>query len=278
MGACRATRYGGLPRLLPGTFRLPARDRVEHGNRLLDHLREAESLAATQSQAARPPIGSLLAFRSDPELQLALKSLESERQGIELRCVREVRNVTEAVVYVPQGKLAYFAQKVQAYLTRDNTDREGNPTTPRNDRFVRSIADISLAALEKLWTDQEPMPAADQTLWWEVWIDAEHDRLNLFRQEASAVGLTLGDKTLRFPDREVLLAYGSLEQFKQSLLRDLLQAVLGAGEAFWANHADSFQRVRKVVGRVKDLLPSLDEINRPTVLEVLAEAPRSLTE
>jgi hypothetical protein len=28
----------------------------------------------------------------------------------------------------------------------------------------------------------------------------------------------------------------------------------------------------------KDLLPSLDEINRPTVLEVLAEAPRSLTE
>jgi hypothetical protein len=57
-----------------------------------------------------------------------------------------------------------------------------------------------------------------------------------------------------------------------------LQAVLRAGEEFWANHPDSFQRVRKVVRRVRILLPSLDEIDRATVLEVLAEAPRSLTE
>src|SRR5207245_2622008 len=84
--------------------------------------------------------------------------------------------------------------------------------------FVRSIADISVAALENLWTDQEPMPLANQTLWWEVWVHAEQDRLNLFRQEAVAAGLTVGDKTLRFPDREVLLAFGSLEQFKKSLL------------------------------------------------------------
>jgi hypothetical protein len=59
---------------------------------------------------------------------------------------------------------------------------------------------------------------------------------------------------------------------------DLLQAVFGAGEAFWGSHPDSLQRVRKVVGRVKDLLPSLDEISSPSVLRVLAEAPQSLTE
>ncbi len=59
---------------------------------------------------------------------------------------------------------------------------------------------------------------------------------------------------------------------------DLLQAVLRAGETFWVDHPDSLQRVRKIVGRVKDLLPSLDEIDRPTVIEVLAEAPQSLTE
>ena len=59
---------------------------------------------------------------------------------------------------------------------------------------------------------------------------------------------------------------------------DLLHVVLLTGEAFWASHPDSFQRARKVVARVKDLLPSLDEIRRPTVLKVLAEAPRLLTE
>jgi CDI immunity proteins len=58
---------------------------------------------------------------------------------------------------------------------------------------------------------------------------------------------------------------------------DLLQAVLSAGEEFWASHPDSLQRVRKVVGRVKDLLRSLDEIERPTILKLLAEAPRSMT-
>src|SRR5262245_59785719 len=35
---------------------------------------------------------------------------------------------------------------------------------------------------------------------------------------------------------------------------DLLQAVIGAGEEFWASHPDSFQRVRRVVGRIKNLV------------------------
>lgn len=58
---------------------------------------------------------------------------------------------------------------------------------------------------------------------------------------------------------------------------DLLHAVFGAGEEFWACHPDSLQRIRKIVIRVEELLPSLDEIVNPTVLRVLAEAPRSLT-
>lgn len=59
---------------------------------------------------------------------------------------------------------------------------------------------------------------------------------------------------------------------------DLLRAVLQVGEPFWAGHADSCQRVRKIVGRVKDMLKALDETDRRTVLEVLAEAPRLPTE
>jgi hypothetical protein len=58
---------------------------------------------------------------------------------------------------------------------------------------------------------------------------------------------------------------------------DLLRAVLQIHEEFWMNHPDSFEGVRNVVGRVKDLLPSLNEIDRMLVLEVLAAAPESLT-
>ncbi len=61
-------------------------------------------------------------------------------------------------------------------------------------------------------------------------------------------------------------------------LGDLLRAVLRVGEPFWADHADSFQRVCKVVGRVNDMLPALDQTVRHTVFEVLAEAPRLVRE
>jgi hypothetical protein len=59
---------------------------------------------------------------------------------------------------------------------------------------------------------------------------------------------------------------------------DLLQAVLRAGDTFWAAHPDSFQRVHKIVKRVKHLLASLDDTDRPSVLKVLEDAPRSLAD
>lgn len=58
---------------------------------------------------------------------------------------------------------------------------------------------------------------------------------------------------------------------------DLLAVVLNINETYWANHPDSLQRVRRVLGWVRDALPSLNEIDRPTVQKLLEDAPRSLT-
>ena len=58
---------------------------------------------------------------------------------------------------------------------------------------------------------------------------------------------------------------------------DLLGAVLKIDERFWSNHADSFQRIRRVVCRVREILPSLDEVIRPDAQRLLEEVPRSLT-
>ncbi|WP_165250133.1 contact-dependent growth inhibition system immunity protein [Paludisphaera soli] len=57
---------------------------------------------------------------------------------------------------------------------------------------------------------------------------------------------------------------------------DLLAAVTAVGDDFWAIHPDSLQRVRRVLGRVQDLLPSLDEVDQGTINQVLEEAPRML--
>ena len=59
---------------------------------------------------------------------------------------------------------------------------------------------------------------------------------------------------------------------------DLLAAVLRAGDAYWTEHPDCSQRMRKIVGRVKDSLPSLDESDRASIHDILKKAPPALTE
>jgi hypothetical protein len=58
---------------------------------------------------------------------------------------------------------------------------------------------------------------------------------------------------------------------------DLLAMVLKVDESFWTAHSDSFERVRRVLGRVRDSLASLDEMTARTVKELLESAPGSLT-
>jgi hypothetical protein len=59
---------------------------------------------------------------------------------------------------------------------------------------------------------------------------------------------------------------------------DLLAAVLGIDRAFWGTYPDSLQRVRRVLARVRDALPTLGEIDSPTIRKLLEGAPPVLTE
>lgn len=53
---------------------------------------------------------------------------------------------------------------------------------------------------------------------------------------------------------------------------DLLAAVTTVPDDFWAGHADSLQRVRAILVRVRELLPALDDIDGPTVASIIEEA------
>ena len=54
---------------------------------------------------------------------------------------------------------------------------------------------------------------------------------------------------------------------------DLLSAVLGVSEGFWLAHPGSLQRIRPVVQRLRELVASLDEVDRQTVHELLERVP-----
>jgi len=82
--------------------------------------------------------------------------------------VKEVDKKTIATVFVPEGKLTHFLNKITQYQEQ-NTSESSNK--PKNKDLIESINAIKLAALEALWTDGlELLPAEDDSIWWEVWL------------------------------------------------------------------------------------------------------------
>jgi hypothetical protein len=53
---------------------------------------------------------------------------------------------------------------------------------------------------------------------------------------------------------------------------DLLNAVLHIGEPFWTNHPDLFRRTCDVVMRVKNMIPTLDDLDRTKFQRLLNES------
>jgi CDI immunity proteins len=59
---------------------------------------------------------------------------------------------------------------------------------------------------------------------------------------------------------------------------DLLAMVLQVDDAYWISHPDLCEQIRPIVRRVYVLLPSLAEVEKQTVHDLLRNANRSLTE
>ena len=204
-------------------FKMPPRDRIPHGTGLIAQLEDAEARAKAQQVAAQAtPTGIVLVFKSEPKFELALKSLEAVKQGIELLNVRKEGDRTLATVFIPNGKLIYFKNKFQKYLKED-TDKE----RPKNKKFVESISEIRYEAIDAFWTDTGvPFPSDGKSVTWEIWLRVGADpepTLNIFRIEAAHRGLQVGPRVIRFPDRAVTLAHGTVEQIRESwILLDMM--------------------------------------------------------
>ena len=208
-------------------FKIPSRDRQTHGTFLktqLERMREEEILLKQQRTALGIDAGKgiCIQFESDPGFTMKLESLESLRSGVELLSAKEIEGKMYATVSVPEGKLSHFVNRVEKYLTEDTPKGK-----PKNQSLIDSIAAIRKAALEAFWTDdREVFPAENQAIWWEVWLRAGSDKetmLNFFKNHSVKMGLRISNEHISFPDRTIILAYGTREQMSKSV--DLLNCV-----------------------------------------------------
>ncbi len=220
---------GPIPR---GPVRLPARDCATHGTTLreeMDRARQENELLRGVTTAPEAPARIILEVESEPDFELALDSLEARGQGVELACVREDNGVRTAVIHVPEEKLGYFVKRVEQYLGEQTARGQ-----PKNQNLFDRIAVIRLASLRSFWTDEgADFPAEGQAIWWETWLRAEGDQdpWVTFQMIAEAAGLRLGRETIRFPDRLVVLCFGTAAELSSTVdLLDLLGEVRRAKE------------------------------------------------
>lgn len=206
---------------------LPQRDRAEHAQNLITKLETLGETAQTRVEEQRAfgldeGAGIYLTFQSEPNFDLKFESLDVSRSGIEL-CTLKITadNRTQATVFVPEGKLDIFLRKIVAYRDEMTKPRkEDGPSRPKNQDLVEGISDIQLAALEALWNETEvPFPGTDVLTTWEVWLrrSKEFDQLERLRAHAGAFELTVGEQSVSFVDRKIVLVRGAARNLSRSI-------------------------------------------------------------
>ncbi|WP_209304279.1 S8 family peptidase [Pusillimonas caeni] len=219
------------PRTVVNRRNVPAQDRAVHGPALLSQLaqiQEAEQDTIDAfAQAELGGVGIQIEFSSFVDAELVVQQLADERRGITLSNVRaQPDGSTLATVWVPQGALTVFENKVHAYIA-------GRPpgTNVRDyQTLIDAIKNIRIATFASLWTDDDAVLPEDinQSVWWEAWLPNVPKRqsvLDDFRQVAKGLGLRASDRQVIFPERIVVLVQASRAQLHNPIVLSMLAEI-----------------------------------------------------
>ena len=151
---------------------------------------------------------------------MAFESLGNDTKHIELLSIRKDGDTTIANVFVPDGKLAHFEKHITEYL-EENADKNGKPRDHKS--LLNAILSIRATELRALWTDDiDVLPQnIEESFWWEVWLTNRGDRETVvadFNKLANSAGCTVSEARIDFPERTVVLLFGSEQQLSQSVM------------------------------------------------------------
>ena len=210
--------------------KVPLQDRATHGAALQAQLvalkptaRQSAELQA--AQGLQSGLGLQIQFVGLPDVALAFESLGNERprdpgQQIEVLSVRADGNRIVANVYVPDGRLQHFEKHVADYLA---AKRNKNGDLIDHGRLLNAIVAIRTAELRALWTDAPELLPLDlaEPFWWEVWLPVRGQRNEVvedFRKLATLAECQVSEHQINFPERTVMLMFGSQQQFARSVM------------------------------------------------------------
>jgi len=212
------------------TPEIPQQNRAQHGATLQAQLQilkpiSEQAVAFQTEQGLQSGLGLQIQFVGVPNIALAFESLGDERsrdpaKQIEVLSVRTEGNSTVANVFVPDGKLEHFEKYVSEYLEA-KTNKNGGLID--HGKLVNAIEAIRSAEVKALWTDDPELLPQDlsESFWWEVWLPVrgQADKVIAdFRKLAALAECQVSDSQINFPERTVVLMYGSQQQLAQSVM------------------------------------------------------------
>ncbi|MDH5572282.1 MAG: S8 family peptidase [Gammaproteobacteria bacterium] len=208
----------------------PFRNRIPHGQYLQNQFnlawRKAEEEQAAVGHGTRN--GIYLEFKSDPNFELEIKSLENLPKRIRLLNVREkVETVvpgddgeestivtTFATVYVPHEQKMFFLDRLGKYLESINNDVPEDK--PKHAKLIDSISDIQKALMSSFWVDEANLFPTKESEWIEVWLSSDEAEVMrgfealLAEQE---IQTRVGD--IKFPERAVKVIKANGDQLEK---------------------------------------------------------------
>jgi len=252
----------------------PKPARKTHGQKLLSDLDRATRKAAAQQKSDPTRQGmQFIPLRVDEgsDFELQVQSLENKNLGVRVISSRVRNGVAQFLIGVPNDKIEKFAKKFQAYADESEVTAKGNP---KNEPLAIGIEQFDSGDFENYWTDaSESLRDTTETVWWEVWLDVfDKDRQEVeewFRREAGNQNIRVSSEQVLFPDRLVVLAFNSFENWKKfpgllCHLAEIRKANMVASEFASMTPAVQGDFVDDLVGRTSF---AAESSNRITILD-----------
>jgi len=207
---------------------VPPIDRVSHASELREQVKiiSREMAAAIALQEESKSIldrGIIVEFESFEGIGEAFEE-KSFGGDSELLNIKYENNKTYAAVFIPDGSLKKFENKIKDYFEER---RKSDGSAYDNRPLIDTIAGLRKATVKALWTDTVPMPENDNDVFcWEVWLTVRGNRekqLKGFKALAETLKIETSGASFNFRERTVFLIRATTKQLEQSL--DLLNNI-----------------------------------------------------
>ncbi|WP_248769477.1 S8 family peptidase [Pseudomonas sp. MWU12-2345] len=178
-----------------------------HGSRLREKFNLAFQSAAGQNRYFDTDISETaeaLYFEVTLAVDTSVPDLNWKTKNIRLSALRAAENgEVIGALYVPQDSIEFLNTKLQEYAEQKSASGKS-----KNEKKFSPVENFSLGDVETLWTDSRAFPRGMTTnLWWECW--CIRSRAERVRRIAHRLKLRVNEKSLIFPDTEVLMIYAS---------------------------------------------------------------------